>query len=104
MHVCDIRVQRELKDKRKQDKTAPNKATLDTMIANMVKMKGKNAYKWKIDKLCAFMKHLKQLGNQRVPALQVDLLVRFEMTRYRNPVFGNVPMVDASDMKMPGSL
>ena len=47
----------------------------------------------------AVVKHLKRLGDQNIPSLRVDLLAQFEMTRHCDPVFGNVPMVDASDVK-----
>ena len=74
MYVCDMMVQRELEDKRKQDNVSFNKATFDTTITTLLKKKGKNACKWKVEKLCDFLKHPKIPGNQRVPMLWVNLL------------------------------
>ena len=73
------------------------------MIATVLEKKGKYSHKWKVGELRAVVKHLKRPSNQKITFLQVDILARFEMTRHRLLTFLNVSMVDASNMKTPGS-
>ena len=80
--VCDMRVERELEERRKKAKVVCIKTTLDTTIATVLEKRGKDAPKWTVDELCAVVKHLKRPGYQKIPLLRVDLLAQFEMTRH----------------------
>ena len=97
-----MRVERELEEKRKKEKAIRIKRTQDTTIAILLEKKGQDARKWKVDELCVVVTHLRIPGDAKVPTLRADLLARFELTRHRDPAFGNVLLVDQCDMKTPG--
>ena len=69
IHVRDMRAQCELEERRKKEKAVHMKKILDTMIATVLKNKGKDALKWKVGEFCVVVKHLKRPGNQNIPLL-----------------------------------